>query len=147
MPHSTMSSPWKKQPEDVADCVLKRAEVSKVSRGRNPAIRPAATPQQQHLAIWLCFASKTFKMNKKLIWNLETDCSTITKPPRPCAVQDQAWLGRPNARYPRTQNGGGDSPKATLRRRCPFRLFIQCLRSSIPLENFDELPSQGTSLF
>lgn len=26
-----MSSPWKKQPEDVVDCVLKRAEVSKVS--------------------------------------------------------------------------------------------------------------------
>jgi hypothetical protein len=25
-----MSSPWKKQPEDVVDCVLKRAEVSKV---------------------------------------------------------------------------------------------------------------------
>jgi hypothetical protein len=26
-----MSSPWKKQPEDVVDSVLKRAEVSKVS--------------------------------------------------------------------------------------------------------------------
>lgn len=28
-----MSSPWKKQPEDVVDSVLKRAEVSKVSEG------------------------------------------------------------------------------------------------------------------
>jgi hypothetical protein len=27
-----MSSPWKKQPEDVVDCVLKRAEVSKIAR-------------------------------------------------------------------------------------------------------------------
>lgn len=27
-----MSSPWKKQPEEVADCVLKRAEVSKIAR-------------------------------------------------------------------------------------------------------------------
>ncbi|KAK5995762.1 hypothetical protein PT974_04180 [Cladobotryum mycophilum] len=27
-----MSSPWKKQPEDVADCILKRAEVSKIAR-------------------------------------------------------------------------------------------------------------------
>lgn len=26
-----MSSPWKKQPEDVVDSILKRAEVSKVS--------------------------------------------------------------------------------------------------------------------
>ncbi|KAH6891003.1 hypothetical protein B0T10DRAFT_299693 [Thelonectria olida] len=27
-----MSSPWKKQPEDVVDCILKRAEVSKIAR-------------------------------------------------------------------------------------------------------------------
>uniref|UniRef100_A0A8H7TTR2 Uncharacterized protein n=1 Tax=Bionectria ochroleuca TaxID=29856 RepID=A0A8H7TTR2_BIOOC len=27
-----MVSPWKKQPEDVVDCVLKRAEVSKIAR-------------------------------------------------------------------------------------------------------------------
>lgn len=32
-----MSSPWKKQPEDVVDCVLKRAEVSKVSEGMHAA--------------------------------------------------------------------------------------------------------------
>lgn len=33
-----MSSPWKKQPEDVVDSVLKRAEVSKVSEGMHDAI-------------------------------------------------------------------------------------------------------------
>lgn len=35
-----MVSPWKKQPEDVVDCVLKRAEVSKVCMPRKPTTWP-----------------------------------------------------------------------------------------------------------
>ncbi|PTB77197.1 hypothetical protein M440DRAFT_1390558 [Trichoderma longibrachiatum ATCC 18648] len=37
-----MASPLKKQPQDVADCVLKRAEVSKTNRARME--RPSTPP-------------------------------------------------------------------------------------------------------
>ena len=55
-----MSSPWKKQPEEVVDSVLKRAEVSKVSlhplHCRKVPRRPVAkrTTQDKH-ANELCF--------------------------------------------------------------------------------------------
>lgn len=44
--HVAMSSPWKKQPEDVVDSVLKRAEVSKVRSGI--PTDPLSTPFRPH---------------------------------------------------------------------------------------------------
>lgn len=52
-----MSSPWKKQPEDVADCVLKRAEVSKVGLHPLPSHSTSTLP-------WLFFFSELSRISE-----------------------------------------------------------------------------------
>lgn len=56
--HVAMSSPWKKQPEDVVDSVLKRAEVSKVRSGiptDRPPLDPIPSPSPSSQVVSPCW--------------------------------------------------------------------------------------------
>lgn len=68
-----MVSPWKKQPEEVVDIVLKRAEVSKVCPNRYPL-----------------YTLNTFPLTHRSI-----DRPPFAEPSRPRPIQSQAWLGGP----------------------------------------------------
>jgi hypothetical protein len=142
-----MTSPLKKQPQDVADCVLKRAEVSKVcmhllSHHYHPVLslwhwqwRLQCHPASSLLPSRLSFTNKGALTC--------TDCPPTPESSRTCAVQDQAWLGRPHTRHHRTQGGGGDTPQASVRGRRLVRLFVECIRLALPDKGSHELAAQG----
>lgn len=89
MPHYTMSSPWKKQPEDVADCVLKRAEVSKVSRGNPPSQLTSCEIHLRQPGQHGKNKTPAVYINRVLtLVFFILDCPPTAKPPRPRSVQD-----------------------------------------------------------
>lgn len=80
-----MSSPWKKQPEDVVDSVLKRAEVSKVSRGDNrpTQIRHVPVPFSRPL-----LGSMLVSNSEACMADTRLDCTQTAEPLGFGPVQD-----------------------------------------------------------
>jgi hypothetical protein len=78
-----MSSPWKKkEPEAVADMVLRRAEVSKVR------LRALLVLMKHTTDSWLC----------------SLDGTQAAEPTRSRTLQGEEGLGGPRARHHRTEN-------------------------------------------
>lgn len=136
------SSPPTKQPEAVADKVLKRAEVGKVRSLFSSLLFPPSLALESLTAA-----------DRGLLLSL-ADGPIPPKPPRTSTLQSETGLARPVPRHYRAQvrrraetTQGRPTTQAPCRRRNPIRFLLQCIRPPIPYKGSDELPSQGPFVF